>query len=121
MLTSEWPYARQISDLFLRVRITLLIENRGGLFGWLYDMIGQRGDWFALYANDGKIDDETYCNEVKRGNFRLHPKVGRGISKGCITIDRQSDFNLIRAMLKGAPNKGIPGSVLTAYGKVAVR
>jgi hypothetical protein len=96
-------------------------RESGGIFGWLYDMFGQRGDWFALYSNDGKIDDETYCNEVKRGNFRLHPKVGRGISKGCITIDHQSDFNTIRAILKGAPKQAIPGSTITAYGKVVVR
>lgn len=89
--------------------------------GWFYDLFGQRSDWFALYANDGRIDDETYCNEVKRGNFRLHPKVGRGISKGCITIDRQSDFNMIFAILKGAPKQTIPGSTLSAYGQVIVR
>ena len=96
-------------------------RESGGILGRLYDSFGQRGDWFALYANDGKIDDTTYCNEVERGNFRLHPKVGRGISKGCITIDRQSDFNLIQAMLKGAPKQGIPGSKLMAYGEVVVR
>lgn len=96
-------------------------RESGGFFGWLYDMFGQRGDWFALYANDGKIDDETYCNEVKRGSFRLHQKVGRGISKGCITIDRQSDFNLIRALLKGSLREEIPGSEFKAYGKVCVR
>ncbi len=95
-------------------------ESGGGL-GWFYDLFGQRGEWFALYANDGKIDDETYCNEVKRGSFSLHLKVGRGISKGCITIERQSDFNIIRAMLKAVPKQAIPGSTLSAYGKVIVK
>jgi len=96
-------------------------RQSGGFLGRLYDMFGQRGNWFALYANDGRIDDETYCNEVKRGNFRLHPKVGRGISKGCITIDRQSDFNVFLAMIRGTPRQAIPASTLAAYGKVLVR
>lgn len=96
-------------------------RESGGFFGWLYDMIGQRKDWFALYANDGKIDDETYCKEVQRGNFRLHPKVGEGISKGCITINRQSDFNTIRDLLRGTSKQAIPGSTLLAYGKVIVK
>jgi hypothetical protein len=96
-------------------------RESGGSLGWLYDMFGQRGDWFALYANDGKLDDETYCEEIKRGSFRLHPKVGRGISKGCITINLQADFNMIRAILKGAPKQTIPGSTLAAYGKVIVK
>ena len=41
-------------------------RESGGFLALLYDMFGQRGDWFALYANDGKIDDEAYCNEMKR-------------------------------------------------------
>lgn len=90
-------------------------RESGGFFGWLYDMFGQRGDWFALYANDRRIDDVAYCREVKRGNFRLHPKVGRGISKGCITIDKQSDFNKIRTILKSVKKHAIPNSALLAY------
>lgn len=35
---------------------------------------------FALCAADGKIDDETFCNKVKRGSFRLHPTGNLGIS-----------------------------------------
>ena len=49
-------------------------RQSGGLFGALRDLLNGHGEWFALYAVDGKIDDETFCNEVKRGNFRLHPK-----------------------------------------------
>lgn len=37
-----------------------------------------------------------------------------------VTIDRQSDFNQIRAMLKGSSKQAIPGSTLSAYGKVVV-
>jgi hypothetical protein len=32
-----------------------------------------RDEWFALYRDDGMIDDWTWINGVKRGNFRLHP------------------------------------------------
>lgn len=96
-------------------------RESGGFLSSLYDVFGQRSDWFSLYANDGKINDEMYCNEVKRGNFRLHPKVGRGLSKGCITIDKQSEFNIIRSILKSVKKQPIPGSALLAYGKVIVK
>ncbi len=96
-------------------------RQSGGLLGSVYDMFGQRSEWFSLYAIDGKIDDETFCQEVKRGNFRLHPKVGRGISKGCITIDSQAQFNRLRALLKTAKQQAVPGSVLLAYGTVEVK
>jgi hypothetical protein len=49
-----------------------------------------KADWFALFADDGTIDDNTLCNHVRRGEFRLHPR-HIGISQGCI-IDSQ-DFN----------------------------
>ncbi len=38
----------------------------GGLLGPLQDLFNDHSYWFALYAIDGKIDDETYCNKVKR-------------------------------------------------------
>lgn len=96
-------------------------RQSGGRLGWLWDMAGNRGDWFGLYADDGKIDDEMFCNQVKRGQFRLHPKVGGGISKGCITINTQSDFNRIRSLLKGGGTTVIPKTDLKTYGKVTVR
>ncbi|SUP84828.1 membrane protein [Yersinia pseudotuberculosis] len=33
-------------------------------------------EWFALYRDDGLIDDYTWINGIKRGNFRLHPVGG---------------------------------------------
>lgn len=65
----------------------LLDRESGGRLGGLWDRIKGRTNWFALYADDGRIDDYTFCNEIERGNFRLHPKGPRGISKGC--IDRE--------------------------------
>ena len=45
-------------------------------------------DWFALWRDDRGIDDETWVEGVKRGNFRLHPGT---VSEGCITIAHNSD------------------------------
>lgn len=99
----------------------ILDRQSGGLLGPLRDMFNDRRDWFALYAIDGRIDDTTYCNRVKRGNFRLHPKGPLGISEGCITIDSYSDFQHLRVILKAAVQVAIPSTSLKAYGKVVVR
>jgi hypothetical protein len=96
-------------------------RQSGGLLGPLRDIFNDRKDWFALYAIDGSIDDITYCNMVKRGSFRLHPKGPLGISEGCITIESHVDFQHLRAMLKGSAQTAIPGMSLKAYGKVVVR
>lgn len=32
-----------------------------------------KSDWFALWRDDWGIDDYTWVESVKRGNFRLHP------------------------------------------------
>ncbi|WP_254367149.1 tlde1 domain-containing protein [Paraburkholderia sp. NMBU_R16] len=37
----------------------------------------QGHQWFALYRNDGVVDDYTFIDGVRRGNFRLHPNVPR--------------------------------------------
>ena len=55
-----------------------------------------RTDWFALWRDDWGIDDYTWIEGVRRGNFRLHPGT---ISKGCITIAHNSDFASIRNAL----------------------
>ena len=55
-----------------------------------------KSDWFALWRDDHGIDDETWVEGVKRGNFRLHPGT---VSEGCITITNNSDFAMIRNAL----------------------
>lgn len=55
-----------------------------------------KSDWFALWRDDWGIDDDTWIENVKRGNFRLHPGT---VSKGCITIAHNSDFAMIRNAL----------------------
>lgn len=96
-------------------------RQSGGLLGPLWDLFRDHDDWFALYALDGKIDDETFCSGGKRGNFRLHPRGRMGISRGCITLDKQSDFYKLRALLKSAKQSNVPGTTLQAYGRVVVR
>lgn len=93
----------------------------GGLSGPFDRLFGERRDWFALYAIDGKIDDETYCDKVRRGEFRLHPKGDLGISLGCITIDNPTDFQSLRTILTSTKPSAVPGSTLKAYGKVWVQ
>ena len=99
------------------------IVNRqsGGRLGPLLDFIKDRSDWFALYAADKQIDDEVFCNTVKRGNFRLHPAGTRGISQGCITLTTRTDFDILRHQLIAAGQVLIPGTSLHAYGRVTVQ
>jgi len=96
-------------------------RQSGGLLGPFRDMFDDHSNWFALHAIDSKIDDETFCNKVKRGAFRLHPKGGLGVSEGCITIDSRTDFQRLRAILTNTKPSAVPGSTLMAYGKVWVR
>ncbi|MDF0607085.1 DUF2778 domain-containing protein [Neisseriaceae bacterium TC5R-5] len=103
-------------------RYYIVDRESGGRLGWLWDMFsGGKDRWFALYADDGKIDDKTFCQNVQRGEFRLHPKGPAGISKGCITIEKQSDFNIIYGILKASGKVKIPGTDIYTYGIVTVR
>ncbi len=101
-------------------RYYIVDRESGGMLGWLKDHISGKDEWFALYAKDHILDDYTFCNEVKRGHFRLHPKDGLGISKGCITIQNKSDFRQIRNTLLNTSTFKIPNSSLIAYGEVVV-
>lgn len=62
-------------------------RESGGMLGGLRDYFTGRDTWFALCANDNRIDDKTFCNNIIRGHFRLHPKGVRGVSEGCVVID----------------------------------
>ncbi len=93
----------------------------GGLLGAARGWLGNKGDWFALFADDGSVDDTTLCDKTIRGNFRLHPKGPLGRSEGCITIEKLDDFNAIRKELKALPLEAIPDSQLQAYAKVVVK
>lgn len=95
-------------------------RESGGMLGGLRDLFTGRDTWFALYAADSRIDDETFCNNIIRGRFRLHPKGPRGVSEGCVVIDDAAHFESLRAILKGSLLRPIPGSHLKAYGKLTV-
>ena len=95
-------------------------RQSGGLLGPLKDLFTGRDEWFALYAIDNKIDDETYFEQVKRGQFRLHPKGRFGISQGCIVIESANDFQFLRKILKNTKTEAIPDVGLEAYEKVEV-
>jgi len=77
-------------------------------------------EWFALYRDDGAIDDVTWVNGVKRGQFRLHPIGGRGISLGCITLPSRTDFLRIRNTLLHTVKIPARTSGLSAYGIIEV-
>lgn len=95
-------------------------RQSGGRLDVIRDIFTGRDEWFALYAVDSKIDDETYCDYVKRGQFRLHPRGPGNISQGCITIDKRNDFQIIRSLLKGTKTGKVPGLNLDCYGKIRV-
>lgn len=96
-------------------------RQSGGLLGSLRDLFTGRDEWFALYAIDERIDDEMLCEKVRRGEFRLHPKGTLGRSEGCIVIEKESDFKMLRMILKNAKQIQIPGVDLKAYGRLTVR
>jgi Protein of unknown function (DUF2778) len=77
-------------------------------------------EWFALYRDDNQIDDYTWVEGVKRGNFRLHPAGGNGVSIGCITLHSHSDFRSIRRALLRTPTIPVRNSGLRAYGSIEV-
>jgi hypothetical protein len=96
-------------------------RQSGGLLGPVRDIFNNKGDWMALYADDGTVNDEMLCNSVKRGNFRLHPKGPLGRSEGCITVDTYHDFQVIRSFIRTRPQFSIPNSQLKAYAKLDVQ
>jgi hypothetical protein len=88
--------------------------------GWLGDVLAWYSDkdlWFALYRDDGTIDDETFVDAVRRGQFRLHP--GRN-SLGCITLQYPMQFAILRGFLLAQPVEYIPGTKTRTYGTVWV-
>ncbi|WP_335337263.1 DUF2778 domain-containing protein [Chania multitudinisentens] len=77
--------------------------------------------WFALYRDDGTINDRTWINGIMRGQFRLHP-VGRlGLSEGCITFYSPNEFSRLRAALLQTKTVKVPGTALQAYGTIEVQ
>ncbi|HHW3951124.1 TPA: tlde1 domain-containing protein [Raoultella planticola] len=61
----------------------------------------------------------TFIGDVERGHFRLHPAGYKGISEGCITLPRLSDFMLLRDVLLNTPALQVTAT-LTAFGTIQV-
>lgn len=80
-----------------------------------------RSSWFALFRDDGVLNDLTWVDKVRRGQFRTHPVGPRGLSLGCITLAHFDQFNRLRARIKTGPVMAIPNGRGTAYGTVTVR
>ncbi|WP_128602438.1 DUF2778 domain-containing protein [Pantoea wallisii] len=79
-------------------------------------------EWFALYREDSHMDDYTFIDNVRRGNFRLHPIGIADISLGCITLQHRTDFLHIRQILTTYTygNQKISGTNLESYGVIEV-
>ena len=76
----------------------------------------RHNEWFALWRDDWGIDDYTWIEGVKRGNFRLHPGT---LSEGCITLPHDSDFAMLRNALLRTQRVVVPCmSKLKAYGTI---
>ena len=88
-------------------------------YSWPLRISVNKHEWFALYRADGKIDDFTWVNGVRRGQFRLHPRGPAGISLGCITLQHQSDFAAIRHVLTSTPQTKLPNGLM-CYGTIEV-
>ncbi|ASI57547.1 DUF2778 domain-containing protein [Raoultella ornithinolytica] len=103
----------------------IVTRGTGGVVTMVSDSLASfisgsdRSIWFALYRHDSQIDDYTFIGHVRRGNFRLHPAGYQGVSEGCITLPRLSDFMLLRAALLNTPTIQVTAS-LTAFGTVQV-
>lgn len=95
-------------------------RESGGLLGAVRDWTLDRDKWFALYRDDGTIDDATFVQSVARGQFRLHPKGPLGISKGCVVLNDPHQFTTLRKFLLSTPATMVPGTSLKTYGTLDV-
>ncbi|EMM2471256.1 MULTISPECIES: DUF2778 domain-containing protein [Enterobacterales] len=76
------------------------------------------GATFRHRRDDWGIDDDTWNEGVKRGNFRLHPGA---LSKEGITLLHASDFAMLHNALLKTPQVDVPCmSKLKAYGTIEV-
>ncbi|KJV37356.1 DUF2778 domain-containing protein [Luteibacter yeojuensis] len=95
-------------------------RESGGRLGSLRDKVTKAEWWFALYADDIKIDDEVFCDRVLRGKLRLHPAGWSGRSAGCVTLPFMHDFLQLRQVLLSQTMVEVPCSDMRAYGQLIV-
>ncbi len=120
------PYARNNPTLTYIKNIGPIMKGKyyivdrptGGIFGPIKDWISGKNKWFALYRDDGTIDDSTPSYGLKRGNFRLHPG---SISYGCITLSDQGEYKQLRNLLLKTKKEIIPNTKIPFYGTIIVK
>ncbi|MFO3904755.1 DUF2778 domain-containing protein [Enterobacter hormaechei] len=106
-------------------RYFIVTRSRGGLGSRWHDMLKElesgsnRDFWFALYRDDGAIDDLTFIGNVERGAFRLHPAGASGISEGCNTLPNHSHYHILHHALLSAGSLFITAE-LKAFGTIQV-
>jgi len=102
-------------------------RGSGGFFSHLRDsarvMLNDtdKSTWFALYRDDGAIDDQTFVNKVQRDLFRLHPHGLQNLSKGCITLLDVQAYSRLRKNLLNTVRIPLPNGKGFAYGTVDVK
>lgn len=102
-------------------RYYIVDRESGGVLGPVRDLLRGKYKWFALYRDDGTIDDRTFIENVQRGRFRLHPGgPGGGRSDGCVTLPFHEQFDRLRAWLLGQPDAVVPGTAMRTYGTLDV-
>ena len=108
-------------------RYYIVDRGSGGVFShmvdWLMDLTNhtERSTWFALFREDAEIDDWTFIDGVRRGQFRLHPHGRENISNGCITLSDPLAFMRLRDDLLHTQKILMPGNKGFAYGTVDVQ
>jgi Protein of unknown function (DUF2778) len=98
----------------------LVDRESGGLLGPIKDVVLGRSQWFALYCEDGSVDDRTFVDGVRRGEFRLHPLGPRRMSTGCIVLQYPAEFEALRKKLLQIKKQPIPETSFLSYGTIAV-
>ncbi|WP_329958882.1 tlde1 domain-containing protein [Paraburkholderia sejongensis] len=73
-----------------------------------------------MYRSSRQSATLNWLNGVKRGQFRLHPKGGRGLSIGCITVENYAEFSTIRRSLLHTGTVQVGSTGLLAYGTIEV-
>lgn len=92
-------------------------RESGGRLGRLRDWWNDKDIWFALYRDDGHVNDSTIINGVKRGQFRMHPG---SRSVGCVTFIKRKEFDEMREILLATPTAPIPGGSTQYYAILTV-
>ncbi len=91
----------------------------GGVRQLIHDWwSGDTDEWFALYREDGMIDDKTLVEGVLRQAIRLH---AGSMSVGCLTVTDRGKYNQIWQKLFTTETRFIPGTQIVYYGTITVR